>query len=144
MQTDSLVPTVKLLLELVAVASLCGWSACLAIGMSLFTPDKAILTGTSGIVIGGAIWQLLQLPAGPWMGHFAIVPSFFGTLIVALVAELALEIRDSPFRRPATVPAAVRAAPSAGASDAPAAATAAASPASPVHDAPPPATREAR
>ena len=92
MQTESLVPSLYVFFELMAVASLCGWSACLMIGMSLFTPDRAALVGTCGIVVGGAVWRLLALPEGPSLGHFALVPSFLGTLTVAFLAELVSEL----------------------------------------------------
>jgi len=133
----STLPTLRLLLELVAVASLCGWCSCLVIGMSLFTPDKAILIGISGVIVGGGLWQTLALPTGPSLGHFAVVPSLFGTLVVALVTELVSEIRDSPFRRSASASAP----PAAAAGVPPAAERPAAAPqSSPVLDA----TREAR
>ena len=59
--------SIPALLELLAVASLCGWAACLAIGLSLFSPGKAALIGMCGIVVGFAIWSALDLPSGPWL-----------------------------------------------------------------------------
>jgi len=85
-------------LELFAVASLCGWSACLAIGMSFFSPGKAALIGACGIVVGFAIWSALDLPAGPWLSDFPLIPSLVGTLLVAFSVELVTEARKSPFR----------------------------------------------
>ena len=143
MQTDSLVPSLHVILELMAVASLCGWSACLMIGMSLFSPDKAALVGSCGIVVGGAVWRVLALPDGPSLGHFALVPSFLGTLTVAFLAELVSEFRASPFRRPAERRAVGRATARPEASDGVAPAPAEEPPAPSVGDEPPHASPEA-
>jgi len=70
--------SIPALLELLAVASLCGWGACLAIGL--------------------AIWSALDLPAGPWLSDFPLIPSLVGTLLVAFSVELVTEARQSPFR----------------------------------------------
>ena len=80
------------------MACLCGWGACLAFGMSLFSPTKAILIGTAGIVVGFGIWMGLGLPAGPVVSEFPILPSVIGTLIVAFGVELVTETLQSPFR----------------------------------------------
>ena len=90
--------SIPALLELLAVASLCGWAACLAIGLSLFSPGKAALIGMCGIVVGFAIWSALDLPSGPWLSDFPLIPSLVGTLLVAFSVELVTEARKSPFR----------------------------------------------
>jgi uncharacterized membrane protein YeaQ/YmgE (transglycosylase-associated protein family) len=140
MQTESFVPSLYVFLELMAVASICGWTACLLIGMSLFSPDKAVLVGTCGIVVGGAVSQFLALPEGPSMGHFALVPSFLGTLTVAFLAELVSEFRASPFRRPGERRALGREVPLHAASDGAASAPAEESPAPVPGDEPHPAS----
>ena len=98
MQTDTIAMSFSTYLELFAVASLCGWSACLAIGMSFFSPGKAAVIGACGIVVGFAIWSALDLPAGPWLSDFPLIPSLVGTLLVAFSVELVTEARKSPFR----------------------------------------------
>jgi hypothetical protein len=98
MQTESIAMSFSTYLELFAVASLCGWSACLAIGMSFFSPGKAALIGACGIVVGFVIWSALDLPAGPWLSDFPLIPSLVGTLLVAFSVELVTEARKSPFR----------------------------------------------
>ena len=98
MQTDTIAMSFSTYLELLAVASLCGWAACLAIGMSFFSPAKAAVIGACGIVVGFAIWSALDLPAGPWLSDFPLIPSLVGTLLVAFSVELVTEARKSPFR----------------------------------------------
>jgi hypothetical protein len=98
MQTATTLFSFHVFLELLAMASLCGWGACLAFGMSLFSPSKALLIGSSGIVTGFGIWAVLGLPAGPWVSDFPLLPSVVGTLIVAFGVELVTEILESPFR----------------------------------------------
>jgi len=98
MQTEAMSLSLRPFLELLAVASLCGWAACLAIGLSFFSPGKAALVGTCGIVVGFAIWAALDLPVGPWLSDFPLIPSVVGTLLVAFSVEFVSEARASAFR----------------------------------------------
>lgn len=125
-------PYIRPMLELVAVSSLCGWAACLALGLSLFTPLRAIFVGLAGVVAGWAIWRFFQWPPGPALSDVPLAPSLAGTLAIAFVAEVVREARQTareikgPERRQLSVPVAVHAAPGAP----PAASAAAARPAS--------------
>jgi len=98
MQTATTLLTLPRFLELMAMACLCGWGACLAFGMSLFSPTKAILIGIAGIALGFGIWAVLGLPAGPWVAEFPLLPSVIGTMIVAFGVEFVAETLESPFR----------------------------------------------
>lgn len=83
------------LLELLAIAGLCGWTACLALGFSLFSPSKAILIGILGVAIGSSLWVLAGLPIGPGLSDVPLIPSLAGTLFVAFVVELVTEARQA-------------------------------------------------
>jgi uncharacterized membrane protein YeaQ/YmgE (transglycosylase-associated protein family) len=98
MQTAAFFLALRPFLELLAVASLCSWIACLAIGLSFFSPSKAALIGTVGIVVGFAIWALLDLPTGPLVSDLPILPSVIGTVLVAFTVEFVSEARESAFR----------------------------------------------
>src|SRR2546423_8309517 len=100
MQTESIAMSFSTYLELFAVASLCGWSACLAIGMSFFSPGKAAVIGACGIVVGFAIWSALDLPAGPWLSDLPPIPSLVGTPLLPFSVRLATQARQSPFPTP--------------------------------------------
>ena len=94
MQIASLTPYVRPMLELFAVASLCGWVACFALGLSLFSPQRAILVGSCGVVIGWVAWRFLGLPFGPWISEVPIVPSIAGTFVAAFLSEVIRERRE--------------------------------------------------
>ena len=95
MQIASLTPYARPLLELLAVASLCGWAACLALGLSLFTPLRAILVGLAGVAAGWAIWRFLALPPGPSISELPLAPSVAGSFLTAFVAEVVREARQT-------------------------------------------------
>ena len=78
-------------LEAVALAGLCGWGACLAIGLSLFSPTRALLVGFFGIGLGWASWRWLGLPPGPALSPFPPRPSLVGSLFTAFASELLSE-----------------------------------------------------
>jgi hypothetical protein len=82
------------LFELIAIASLCGWAACLALGFSLFSPAKSMLVGAIGIIVGWSAWQLVGLPFGPRFSGFPLLPSFVGTLLSAIVVETVRHLVD--------------------------------------------------
>src|ERR1051325_4608832 len=109
MQTAAFFLALRPFLELLAVASLCSWIACLAIGLSFFSPSKAALIGTVGIVVGFAIWALLDLPTGPLVSDLPILPSVIGTVLVAFTVEFVSEARDSAFRITGPAPGAASA-----------------------------------
>ncbi len=98
MQTANLIALLRPLLELLAISALCSWTACLMIGLSLFSPGKAILVGLCGFVVGCTIWQVLNLPAGPWLSDFPLLPSLVGTLATAFGAQMVFEIRVAGIR----------------------------------------------
>ncbi len=117
MQTAHLTPYLRPMLEVVAVSSLCGWVACLALGLSLFTPVRAIFVGLAGVVAGWAIWRFFGWPPGPSLSHVALAPSLAGTFVTAFVAEVVREARQTareikgPERRQLAVPVAALTAP---------------------------------
>ena len=82
------------LFELIAVASLCGWAACLMFGFSLFSPVKSMLVGAAGIVVGWAAWQSLGLPFGLSFSGFPVLPSLSGTLLTAFAAQILGQLFD--------------------------------------------------
>lgn len=85
---------IRPLLELLGIAGLCGWAACLALGFSLFSPSKAIVIGMLGVAIGSSLWVLAGLPIGPGLSDVPLIPSLAGTLFVAFVVELVTEARQ--------------------------------------------------
>ena len=93
MQIASFSPYIRPVLELVAVASLCGWASCLALGLSFFTPLRAILVGFGGVVAGAVIWRLFGLPPGPALEEVPLIPTAVGTVAVAFLSEVIREAR---------------------------------------------------
>jgi hypothetical protein len=134
-QTASLIVYLRPTLEVLAVASLCGWAACLALGLSLFSPARAIVVGLAGIVAGWSIWRVLVLPPGPALADVPLLPSLVGTLCAAFVAEIWHEAQDLRALKEA---AAVRARARRAASAAAEPPTPSASPQGPSRGAPPP------
>ena len=103
MHFDRLTPFIRPMLELFAVASLCGWAACLALGLSFFTPLRAITVGVGGTVVGSLLWRYLGLPVGPLVAYVPILPSLAGTFVTAFVTEVVREGRQTvqDFKAPA-------------------------------------------
>jgi hypothetical protein len=76
------------------MAGLCGWGACVAIGLSLFSPTRAILVGLLGMGLGWMIWRWLGLPPGPGLSRFPLLPSLVGSLFTAFASELLTEASE--------------------------------------------------
>ncbi|MGH7899148.1 MAG: hypothetical protein ACREQQ_14425 [Candidatus Binatia bacterium] len=83
-----------LFLELIAMSSLCGWAACLALGFSLFSPAKSMIVGAAGILVGSVLWQLTGFPFGPSLSGFPVLSSLAGALVTAVAVETARHLWD--------------------------------------------------
>lgn len=90
--------------ELVGVASLCSWTVCLAVGLGLCSPDRALLMGLPGTLLGSLWFEMLGWPAGPTLDGYPILPALVGTTFVlavtAYVARLREELRSEPQEDP--------------------------------------------
>jgi uncharacterized membrane protein YeaQ/YmgE (transglycosylase-associated protein family) len=98
---------VSALFELMGVASLCGWTVCLVVGLGFCSPDRALLVGVPGTVLGGLLFRLFGWPEGPIVAGYPILPALLGTTMMlgasAYVSRLLEELQppreEDPLRR---------------------------------------------
>jgi uncharacterized membrane protein YeaQ/YmgE (transglycosylase-associated protein family) len=82
------------ILELIGVATLCTWTVSLSVGLGLCAPDRAVLMGVPGTLLGGLLFELLHWPAGPALAGYPVVPALVGTTLIIAVTAYATRLRD--------------------------------------------------
>lgn len=80
--------------ELVGIASLCSWTVCISAGVGLCAPDRALLLGVPGTLLGGVWFEYLGLATGPTVGGYPVVPGLLGTAFMLVVTSYVKRIRE--------------------------------------------------
>jgi uncharacterized membrane protein YeaQ/YmgE (transglycosylase-associated protein family) len=82
------------LFELAAMGSLCCWTVSIVVGLGLCGPDRAVLMGLPGTVIGNAWFEIMGWSPGPPVLDYPILPSLVGTTLVLILSALARQLYD--------------------------------------------------
>jgi uncharacterized membrane protein YeaQ/YmgE (transglycosylase-associated protein family) len=93
------------LFELAGVASLCTWTAALVVGMGVCSPERALLTGIPGTLLGPLVFRQFGWPTGPTLGGHPIVPAFVGTAFLLVAAAYVHRLQEAVAERRARTPA---------------------------------------
>ena len=94
--------------ELAGVASIFGWTTCLALGLGLCAPDRALARGVFGILMGGVIFGHLNPHPDPLFDGYPMVTSFAGTCLVVFTEGLVKRAQESLASRKSALPPALR------------------------------------
>lgn len=81
--------------ELIAIACFCSWAVCLATGVGLCTPDRALLLGVPGTLLGGASFEALGWALGPLVAGYPVVPGLVGTTFMVAITSYVKRFRSA-------------------------------------------------